>query len=197
MELADGYATNAITEKMSLRMEEKLYQGVILKMFKVGDKVIHNTYGLCEIVAIESQNTYYGKQDCYIIYMQGTKIMIPVAHAEMLRYPIAKEEVAKVLEVLSESEGLPEELPSKERIKTYTEKLVGNDIFRIAEVLKSLAFLDTVDKLRGAEKNLFERINRILSDEISFVQNISKQEAQRLIQGCLKKIRETAKCRKK
>jgi len=197
MELADGYATNATTEKISVKAEEKHYQKEIIKMFKVGDKVIHNTYGLCEIAAIESQNTYYGKQDCYIIYMQGSKIMIPVSRADMLRYPIKKEEVAKVLEVLGKSEGLPEELSSKERIETYTEKLVSNDILKIAEVLKGLAFLDGIDKLRGAEKNLFERINKILSDEISFVQNISKQEAQRLIQGCLKKIRETAKCRKK
>ena len=196
MELADGYATNATTEKTSLKAEEKYYQKEI-KMFKIGDKVIHNTYGLCEIAAIENANTYYGKQDCYIIYMQRTKVMIPVVHAEMLRYPIKKEEVAKVLEVLSKSEELPDELPSKERIKIYTEKLVSNDIFKIAEVLKSLVFLDTVDKLRGAEKNLFERINKILSDEISFVQNISKQEAQRLIDSCLKKIRESAKCHKK
>jgi len=166
-------------------------------MFKVGDKIIHNSYGLCEIAAIEAQDTYYGKQDCYIIYMQETKIMIPVARAEMLRYPLKKEEVAKVLEVLSKSEEPLDELPSKERIRAYTEKLVSNDIFKIAEVLRGLAFLDTVDKLRGAEKNLFERINKILSDEISLVQNTSKQEAQRLIQGCLKKIRETAKCRKK
>jgi len=197
MELADGYATNAIIEKISLKAKEKHYQKEIIKMFKVGDKIIHNTYGLCEIAAIENANTFYGKQDCYIIYMQGTKIMIPVTHAEMLRYPVKKEEVAKVLELLGKSEEPLDELPSKERIRTYTEKLVSNDIFKIAEVLKSLAFLDTVDKLIGAEKNLFERINKILSDEISFVQNISKQEAQRLIDSCLKKIGESAKCRKK
>jgi len=166
-------------------------------MFKVGDKVMHNSYGLCEIAAIENQDTYYGKQDCYIIYMNKTKIMIPVAHSEMLRCPIRKEEVAKVLEVLGKPEGLPDELSSKERIKTYAEKLISNDIFKIAEVLKGLAFLNTIDKLRGAEKSLFERINKILTDEISFVQNISKQEAQRIIDSALKKIRESAKCHKK
>jgi len=166
-------------------------------MFKVGDKIIHNSYGLCEIAAIENANTYYGKQDCYIIYMNKTKIMIPVAHAEMLRYPIKKEEVAKVLEVFGKLDELPDELPYKERIKVHTEKLISNDILKIAEVSRNLAFLDTVDKLKGAEKNLFERINKILSDEISFVQNISKQEAQRLIHSCLKKIRESAKCHKK
>jgi len=166
-------------------------------MFKVGDKVMHNSYGLCEIAAIENQDTYYGKQDCYIIYMNKTKIMIPVAHSEMLRCPIRKEEVAKVLEVLGKPEGLPDELSSKERIKTYAEKLISNDIFKIAEVLKGLAFLNTIDKLRGAEKSLFERINKILADEISFVQNISKQEAQRIIDSALKKIRESAKCHKK
>jgi len=197
MELADGYATNATTEKISVKAEEKHCQKEIIKMFKVGDKVIHNSYGICEIAAIENANTYYGKQDCYIIYMQGSKIMIPVSRAEMLRYPIKKEEVSKVLEVLGKSEEPLDELSSKERIKTYTEKLVSNDIFKIAEVLRSLAFLDTVDKLRGAEKNLFERINKILSDEISFVQNTSKQEAQRLIDSALKKVRENAKCHKK
>jgi len=163
----------------------------------VGDKVIHNSYGLCEIVAIEIQDTYYGKQDCYIIYMNKTKVMIPVAHAEMLRYPIKKEEVARVLEVLGKLDELPEELSFKERIKVYTEKIISNDILKIAEVSRNLAFLDTVDKLKGPEKNLFERINKILSDEISFVQNISKQEAQRLIHSVSKKIREGAKCHKK
>jgi len=166
-------------------------------MFKVGDKIIHNSYGLCEIAAIETQDTYYGKQECYIIYMQGTKIMIPVAHAEMLRYPIKKEEVVKVLEVLGKPDELPEELPYKERIKVFTEKLISNDILKIAEALRNLTFLDTVDKLKGPEKNLFERVNKILSEEISFVQNISIQEAQRLIDSHLKKIRESAKCHKK
>lgn len=166
-------------------------------MFKVGDKVIHNSYGLCEIAAIENQNTYYGKQECYIIYMQGTKIMIPVVYAEMLRYPIKKEEVPRVLEVLAKLDELPDEFSFKERIKVYTEKLISNDILKIAEVLRNLAFLDTVDKLKGPEKNLFERINKILSDEISFVQDISQQEAQRLIHSASKKIRESAKCHKK
>jgi len=162
-------------------------------MFKIGDKVIHSSYGLCEIAAIENADTYYGKQDCYIIYMNRTKIMIPVSHSEMLRYPIKKEEVARVLEVLGKLDKLPEELSFKERIKTYTEKLISNDILKIAEVLRDLTFLDTVDKLKGPEKNLFERINKILSDEISFVQNISKQEAKRIIDSHLKKIKESKK----
>ena len=166
-------------------------------MFKVGDKIIHNSYGLCEIAAIETQNTYYGKQECYIIYMDKTKIMIPVSHSEMLRYPIKKEEVAKVLELLGKLDELPDELPYKERIKAYTEKLISNDILKIAEVSRNLAFLDTIDKLKGPEKNLFERINKILSDELSFVQNITKQEALKTIHNCLKKVKESAKCRRK
>ena len=166
-------------------------------MFKVGDKIIHNSYGLCEITAIETQNTYYGKQECYIIYMDKTKIMIPVSHSEMLRYPIKKEEVAKVLELLGKLDELPDELSFKERIKAYTEKLISNDILKIAEVSRNLAFLDTADKLKGPEKNLFERINKILSDELSFVQNITKQEALKTIHNCLKKVKESAKCRRK
>jgi len=165
-------------------------------MFKVGDKIIYSSYGLYEIAAIEMQNTYYGRQECYIIYIQGAKIMIPVAHPEILRYPIKKEEVAKVLEVLGTSNELPEGLSYKERIKVYSEKLASNDILKITEVLRSLAFLDTPDKLKGTEKDLFERINKILSDEISFAQNISKSETGKLIDSYLKKIRKSVKSQK-
>jgi len=166
-------------------------------MFKVGNKVIHNSYGLCEIAAVEMQNTYYGKQDCYIIYMNKTKIMIPVSHSEMLRYPIGKEEIPGVLDRLSNTDNLPEELPYKERIKVYTEKLISNDILKIAEILRDMTFLGETDKLKTQEKSLRERINKLLSDELSFVQNITKAEALKTIDNCLRKVKESAKCRRK
>lgn len=166
-------------------------------MFKVGDKVIHNSYGLCEIAAIENANTYYGAQDCYIIYMQGTKIMIPVSHAEMLRYPIKKEEIHSVFDALSNTDNLPEELSSEERIRLFCDKFKTNDIIKISEIVRDMAFLGETDKLNTQEKNLRERINRLLSDELSFVQNITKQEALKTIHNCLKKVKESAKCRRK
>lgn len=63
----------------------------MVKMFKAGDRVIHNSYGLCKIRAIETVNDVeYGKQDYYVIYVERTKIMIPISYADTLRYP-AKE----------------------------------------------------------------------------------------------------------
>lgn len=166
-------------------------------MFKVGDKIIHNSYGLCEIAAIENANTYYGKQDCYIIYMQKTKIMIPVAHSEMLRYPIGKEEISRLLECLSNTDNLPEEQSSEERIRLFSEKFKTNDIFKLAEILRDMTFLGETDKLKMREKSLRERINKLLSDELSFVQNITKQEALKAIDNCLRKVKESAKCHRK
>jgi len=168
-----------------------------MKIFNPGDKVIHNSYGLCKIAAIEHADAYYGNQNCYIIYIKQTKIVIPVDSADMLRYPMKKEEVSKILEVLSNFEELPEKLPPEDRLKVYTEKLASNDIFKIIEVLKSLSFLDKVDKLNGSEKNIFEHINKILSDEISFIRNITAQEAQKLINNRLKKIGSHTKCPRK
>jgi RNA polymerase-interacting CarD/CdnL/TRCF family regulator len=163
-------------------------------MFKVDDKIIHNSYGLCKIAAIEHADAYHGNQNSYILYIKQVKIMIPVDRADMLRYPMKKEEVSKILEVLSESEGLEDKVHPKDRIKIYTEKLANNDILESAEVLKSLAFLNKKDKLSESEKNLFEHVNRALSDEISFVQNITTQEAQELINNRLKNIRNHTKC---
>ncbi|MDP1854091.1 MAG: CarD family transcriptional regulator [Candidatus Omnitrophota bacterium] len=166
-------------------------------MFKVGDKIIHNFYGLCEIAAIEMQDTYYGKQECYIIYMDKTKIMIPVSHSEMLRYPIGKEEIPGVLDRLSNTNNLPEELPSEERIRLFLEKFKTNDIVKISEILRDIVFLGETDKLKTQEKNLRERINKLLSDELSFVQNITKAEVLKTIDNCLRKVKESAKCRRK
>ena len=166
-------------------------------MFKVGDKVIHNSYGLCEIAAIENANTYYGKQECYIIYKDKTKIMIPVPHSEMLRYPIAKEEIPRIFDALSNTENLPEELPSEKRIRLFSEKFKTNDILKISGILRDMAFLGETDKLKSKEKNLRERINKLLSDELSFVQNITKHEALKIIHHRLKKVKESAKCRRK
>jgi len=168
-----------------------------MKMFNPGDKVMHNSYGMCKIAAIEYADAYYGNQNCYIIYVQQTKIVIPVDTADMLRYPMKEEEVSKILEVLNNCEELPEKLPSKDRLKVYTEKLASNDIFKITEVLKSLSFLDKVDKLNESEKNIFGHINKILSDEISFVRNITLEEAQELINNSLKKIGSHIKCTSK
>jgi RNA polymerase-interacting CarD/CdnL/TRCF family regulator len=166
-------------------------------MFKVGDKVIHNSYGLCEIAAIEMQNTYYGKQDCYIIYRDKTKIMIPVSHSEMLRYPIGKEEIPRVLDRLSNTDNLPEEQSFEERIRLFSEEFKTNDILKIAEIFRDMAFLGETDKLKTQEKSLRERINKLLSDELSFVQNITKAEALKTIDNCMRKVKESAKCRRK
>jgi RNA polymerase-interacting CarD/CdnL/TRCF family regulator len=165
-------------------------------MFKVGDKVIHNSYGLCEIAAIETQNTYYGKQECYIIYMQGTKVMIPIAHAEALRCPIKKEEIPKFFEVFSDYVEIREKIPSQERIKIYTAKFKTNETLKLAEVLRDLTFFDEIGKLKGPEKNLLEHIKKILVEEISFARGISNTEGQRLIEPYLKMIRERAKGRR-
>jgi CarD family transcriptional regulator len=166
-------------------------------VFKVGDKVVHNSYGLCEIAAIEMQDTYYGKQECYIIFMNKTKIMIPVSHSEMLRYPIRKEEITGVFDRLSNTDNFPEELPFEERIRLFSEKFKTNDILKIAEILKDITFIGETDKLKSQEKNLRERINKLLSDELSFVQNITKAEVLKTIANCLKKVKDNAKCRRK
>lgn len=166
-------------------------------MFKVGEKVIHSYYGLCEIASIESVATDQNKKECYVIYIKGAKIMIPIANTNMLRYPIKKEGIPKVLGVLGSVGELPNELPSKERMKLYAEKLESNDILKVAGVLRGLAFLDEIDKLKGRERVWFERINKILSAEISLVRNISNSKAQKFINNCLENVRKQAKRRRK
>lgn len=167
-------------------------------MFKVGEEVIHSSYGLCKIAAVESIDTiYYGKQDCYIIYIGDTKIMVPIAYTDILRYPIKQEEVSKVLEALRNYEIFSSEAIVKERSKMYTENFITNDILKITKALRDLTFLNTISELKGPQKLLLKHVSKVFLDEISFVQNISKHEAKKLINHCLNKMKEWAKYRKK
>jgi RNA polymerase-interacting CarD/CdnL/TRCF family regulator len=63
--------------------------------------------------------------------------------------------------------------------------------------MRDLAVLNEKNTLRGSVKNLLESINKILIEEISFVQNISKARAQKLINDRLNKAAERAKCNRK
>ena len=166
-------------------------------MFKVGDRVIHNSYGLCRISAIEKEDAYSGREDCYVFYIEKTKIIIPIARADMLRYPMKKEEVPIVFETLENFEAMPSEISSKDLIDVYTNKIASNNVSEIANCLRDLTFLNEKSPLRGSVKNALETINKILVNEISFVNNITRVEAQRLISRSLNKAKERIKCASK
>jgi len=169
-------------------------------MFKIGDKVIHSSYGLCEISNIETvENTYWGKQECYIIYMQKTKAMIPIIHAEVLRLPITQEEVAHILAMLDNLEDLPKDRDARNCIDFYTEKFKANNSFKNAEILKDLTYLKETDKLIEKEKKLLDCVKKILVEEISYVKEITILEAEKIINQHLYKPikKESTKCYRK
>lgn len=167
-------------------------------MFKVGDKVVHNFYGLCNIRDIEViDDTDYGEQEHYVIYVEKTKIMIPVAYARVLRYPMKKEDVPGVLETLNAFQEPPDDVSSRETIDIYADRAGSDNVLEVAECLRDLAVLNEKNTLRGAAKNLLESMNKVLIDEISFVQNISKGRAQRLINDRLNKAVGRVKCNRK
>lgn len=167
-------------------------------MFKIGDKVIHSSHGLCEIFNIGIiENTHWGKQDCYIIYIQKTKVMIPVIHAEALRFPITKEEVSNLLAVFDNLDDLPKDINFKNGIDFYTEKFKANSSLKNAEILRDLTYLKEIDKLTEKEKNLLNRVKKILVEEISYVQGVTKSETEKMIAQHLHKLIERAKCQKR
>lgn len=167
-------------------------------MFKVGDRVIHNFYGLCRVRDIEIiDDTDYGEQEHYVIYIEKTKIMIPVAYARVLRYPMKKEDVLGVLETLNAFQEPPDDISSGKAIDIYADKAGSDNVLEVAECLRDLAILNEKNTLRGAAKNLLESISKVLIDEISFVRDISKSRAQKLIKDRLNNAAERAKCQKR
>jgi len=164
----------------------------------MGDKVIHNSYGLCKIDGVQAvENAATKKQDCYVIYMGKTKVIIPFIHAGTLRYPVSKEKIPDILARLSNTDEIPTETTKEKVIELYTEKFKTNDPIENAEILRDLTFLKELGQLTVKEKNLLNCVRKILINEISYVQKINRTEAEKIIDQCLCKVIEKAKCQRK
>ncbi len=161
-------------------------------MFKVGDRIIHPSYGVGTVTEIKQRHTLGSERRYYSIELLnelGTVVMVPVGAEERmgLRRPIAKAKLGRVWRVLEDN---PNELPSDhdERCALLDEKLGGGDVLKIAETVRDLVWRREERRnltIRG--KRLYERGMALLAGEIASVQDSDLLSAEALISSILDK----------
>jgi CarD family transcriptional regulator len=149
--------------------------------FKVNDKVVYPHHGAAVIegkekVSMPDDTT----ADYFVLRMtHGDLVLkVPVDRAEEIgmRYPISKEDVEDVFEVLAKKD-VREPTNWSRRFKNHQEKLKSGDVYQVAEVVRNLALRDADKGLSAGEKSMFVKARQVLVSELAFALDITEDDA--------------------
>ena len=146
--------------------------------FQIGDKVIHSTYGMGEIVHIEEKVIHDHPTNCYVVRTNELTIWIPIndLHQNSLRTPTLPDEFVRLFSILT-SPG--EELPEDRVLRK--DQLLANmkngQLASICQVVRDLTHLKQVKKLNDQEKSILERATNSLITEWIYSLGVSEYQA--------------------
>lgn len=156
--------------------------------FKVGQKVVYPNHGVATIEQIESRHISGQSQDFYLLRLQinNSLVMVPIQNA--LNVGIRRLIQQRQCQDLLNSLGSEFALPSgdwKDRFKEFSEAMRSGDVFAIAQVLKTLTYLNNLKPLSFREKQMLEKARYLIVSELAVVSrkpetNIAPQVEQAL-----------------
>ena len=157
-------------------------------MFRKGDTVVHPEHGAAVIEELRDRE-FLGEKRKYLVLRVAygdLTLMIPVDSTEEvgLRQVVSKNEVKKVLKVLTEDESSMAANWSR-RFKNNMEKLHSGDPYQVAEVLRNLAIRDREKGLSAGEKRMIQKARQILISELSHATDKTEEDAEIMIDDVL------------
>jgi CarD family transcriptional regulator len=148
------------------------------KVFNVGDKVIHPSYGAGTISEINEKHIREQQCDYYVIELlnQAGTLMVPVSRAGELGLRLPVKRADSVLTILSSEPGL---LPNdhRERQESIGIDIRSGDVQRISEAVRDLAFRDRASKLTEADLKLYRQAQDLLVGELAVSQDVDMDTA--------------------
>ena len=157
-------------------------------MFRKGDTVVHPEHGAAVIEELRDRE-FLGEKRKYLVLRVAygdLTLMIPVDSTEEvgLRQVVSKNEVKKVLKVLTEDESSMAANWSR-RFKNNMEKLHSGDPYQVAEVLRNLAIREREKGLSAGEKRMIQKARQILISELSYATGKTEEDAEIMIDDVL------------
>jgi RNA polymerase-interacting CarD/CdnL/TRCF family regulator len=156
--------------------------------FKIGDTVIHCTYGLGRIVRLEEQ-AFLGKETLYyVVQVRNMTIWVPADAQIMsrLRSPTPQGEFPRLFSILNEFGGtLPDDWLER---KTYlAEELKDGKAESCCRVVRDLSFFQYRKSLNENDKFVLKQASDSLLGEWEFSLSISLAQAQAKLNDLLMK----------
>jgi CarD family transcriptional regulator len=157
-------------------------------LFRKGDTVVHPEHGAAVIQELREKE-FLGEKRTYLVLRVAygdLTLLIPVDSTEQvgLRQVVSKNEVKKVLKVLTEDESSMAANWSR-RFKNNMEKLHSGDPYQVAEVLRNLAIREREKGLSAGEKRMILKARQILISELSHATSKTEDEAEIMIDEVL------------
>ena len=149
--------------------------------FKVGDKVVYPHHGAAVIEGTDTITMPDGGKNKYFVLRMthgDLTLKVPTDRAEEIgmRYPISKEDVEDVFEVLAKKD-VREPTNWSRRFKNHQEKLKSGDVYQVAEVVRNLSLRDQAKGLSAGEKSMFVKARSVLVSELSFALDVPEDDA--------------------
>jgi CarD family transcriptional regulator len=158
--------------------------------FRIGEKVVYPNQGVGTIENISTRSFGSADEKFYLLRFGfgGTTVWVPFSHASNigLRRVTKDREISRILSFLSN--GWCAISPDwKVRFKQNREKLLSGDLFKAAEVFKSILQLQIDKPLSFHEKGMLDRARHMLIAEISTARNVPEVRAVNMIERALAK----------
>lgn len=156
--------------------------------FKIGQKVVYPNQGIAIVEQIESRQINGEDQLFYLLRLHSTNslVMVPTRNADEvgLRSPIAKRKCDELLAALAD-DFLSPPTDWKDRFKEFSEAMRRGDLFAIAEVLKTLTFLNLQKPLSFREKQMLERAQYLIVSELAMVCRKAESSVSPLVESAV------------
>jgi CarD family transcriptional regulator len=164
-----------------------------MNRFKIGDKIIYPNQGLGIIEEIQEEN-HYG-QDLQIYHVRliacDTLVLVPSSNADEIgiRKPISSEMMKKIYFFIEEGE-VDVTMNWKGRYKQHQDLMSSGTLLDVAQVLKSLFYLNLIKPLSFREKKMMEKALKLIATEVSEVSctsfEIIEEKLQAMLSSCFK-----------
>lgn len=158
--------------------------------FEIGDKVIYPNHGLGQIERITTQKIAGQEIRFYELTLieNNSTVLVPINNVGNvgLRRTINKDAVKGLL--LQLQAACPELTSDwKDRFRENSEKMKSGRISDVAEVLKTLASINSRKTLSFREKKMYDRAKRLLITEIAAVEEASEDAIEQQVDQALRK----------
>ncbi len=154
--------------------------------FHVGDPIMHWTYGLGNILALEERIFFEVKQEYYAVKLKDLTVWVPVDENvdNHLRPPTAPADFKGLLAILAEpGESLPED--RQERKLQILDRLKDGRAESLCRVISSLSSYQKIRALNQTDQNLMKRARDSLLGEWTYVLAISLSDAEKALHHLL------------
>jgi RNA polymerase-interacting CarD/CdnL/TRCF family regulator len=154
--------------------------------FRVGDPVIHWTYGLGEIVGLEERALTSQKTLYYLVRVQNLTICVPADDKALgrLRSPTSKREFEKLFAILS---GPGESLSDDrlERKNMLRKELADGKAETVCRVIRDISSLSQRKSLNDDDKNVLKRAWTSLCSEWVYSLSMPLSQVENELRGLL------------